>query len=492
MTNEHSDARSGATVLGWPRQGPRRELKKAIESYWAGRLTADGLHDTARRLRTEAWDVLVGNGIDEVPTGDFSYYDHVLDAAVMVGAVPDRYRTLGPDPLDVYFAMARGAGDVAPLEMTKWFDTNYHYLVPELSPRTEFAAEPAKHLEQFAEATAAGHRARPVLLGPVSFLLLSKPAADAPEDFDPLTLLDALVPVYVEILQQLRAAGAEWVQVDEPCLVLDQPGPVLDAAAATLRTLGEAPKRPKLLIATYFGALGAAFDVLADAPVEGVAIDCTIESNVRDIAGRGLPGKRLLAGVIDGRNIWAADLDAAVRTVQRLQGQADRVDVSSSCSLLHVPLDASKETGIDPELRSWLAFAHEKTVELTTVQTALSDPQAAESRLQQAREVRRSRATSTRTNSAAVRDRLAGIDRSDTARTTDFDRRRTVQQQALGAATADHDDRVLPADPATARCPRGISSWRDRPSDIRAGDARRDPHGDRRAGATGPGCAGTR
>ena len=231
-----------ATVHGYPRQGGGRELKHAIEGYWTGSVAAADLHTIAADLRRANWRQLVDAGIDEVPTGDFSYYDHVLDASVMVGAIPDRHRAaVDADPLDGYFAMARGTQQAPPLEMTKWYDTNYHYLVPELGPDTVFSLDPDKPLSEFTEAKDAGVITRPVLVGPVTFLLLAKPAADAGDGFVPLSLLDSIVPLYAEVLQKLRYAGAEWVQLDEPALVLDQPPAVLDAVrqASSPTTEGE-------------------------------------------------------------------------------------------------------------------------------------------------------------------------------------------------------------------------------------------------------------
>ncbi|MGN6414433.1 5-methyltetrahydropteroyltriglutamate--homocysteine S-methyltransferase [Flexivirga sp.] len=421
-----------ATVLGWPRQGPKRELKRAVEGYWTGRNTAEQLHDAAAELRADAWKQLADNGIHEVPTGDFSYYDHVLDTATMVGAVPQRYRDAADSRLDVYFARARGNDRVAPLEMTKWFDTNYHYLVPELSPKTVFAADPARQVAHFTEATRAGHRARPVLIGPVTFLLLSKAADEAPTGFDPLSLLDPLLDVYAEILGALHDAGAAWVQLDEPALVLDQPAPVLDAARHALDRLGTTSNRPKLLIASYFAALQDAFEVLADAPVDGLAIDCTIADNVTAILQHGLAGKRLVAGVIDGRNVWAADLDDRLATLHRLAPRVDDLVVGSSCSLLHVPLDASRESAIDDEVRSWLAFAREKVLEIRTLATALDGQDGAAPALENARDAIASRRGSARTHDETVRTRTAAITSADTHRATAFEQRREQQQQALG------------------------------------------------------------
>ena len=311
-----------------------------------------------------------------MPTGDFSYYDHVLDTSVMVGAVPERHRAaVDADALDGYFAMARGTQDVAPLEMTKWFDTNYHYLVPELGPDTVFTADSTKQVAELKEALALGHAARPVLVGPVTYLLLAKPAPGVAADFEPLTLLDRLLPVYAEVLADLRAAGAEWVQLDEPALVQDRTPAELNAAARAYRELGALTDRPKLLVASYFGRLGDALTVLAKAPVEGLALDFTESgaANLQDLAAAGgLPGKRLVAGVVNGRNIWINDYERSLSTLGTLLGLADHVDVSASCSLLHVPLDATAERDIDPQIARWLAFARQKTQEIAVLAHGLA------------------------------------------------------------------------------------------------------------------------
>jgi 5-methyltetrahydropteroyltriglutamate--homocysteine methyltransferase len=306
VTSKSAAAAARATVYGYPRQGMGRELKKAIEGYWKGRVDADALRATAAELRRSNWQQLSEAGVHEVPTGDFSYYDHVLDTSVMVGAIPARHSAaVEADALDGYFAMARGTQDVAPLEMTKWFDTNYHYLVPELGPGTVFTADSAKQVAELREALALGLTARPVLVGPVTYLLLAKPAPGVAADFDPLTLLDRLLPVYAEVLSDLRAAGAEWVQLDEPALVQDRTPAELNATSRAYRDLGALTDRPKLLVASYFDRLGDALPVLAKAPVDGLALDFTeaAAANLDALAAvGGLPGKRLVA--TSGSTTW--------------------------------------------------------------------------------------------------------------------------------------------------------------------------------------------
>ncbi|GAA1886768.1 5-methyltetrahydropteroyltriglutamate--homocysteine S-methyltransferase [Streptomyces durmitorensis] len=437
MTAKPAAAAARATVYGYPRQGPNRELKKAVEGYWKGRVTADALRDTAAQLRRSTWQHLADAGIHEVPTGDFSYYDHVLDTSVMVGAVPQRHReAVETDALDGYFAMARGTQDVAPLEMTKWFDTNYHYLVPELGPDTVFTADSAKQVAELTEAIALGLVARPVLVGPVTYLLLAKPAPGVAADFEPLTLLDRLLPVYAEVLADLRAAGAEWVQLDEPALVQDRTPAELNAATRAYRDLGALTDRPQLVVGSYFGRLGDALPVLAKAPVEGLALDFTeaAASQLEDLAAvGGLPGKRLVAGVVNGRNIWINDLEKSLSTLGTLLGLADRVDVSASCSLLHVPLDATAERDIDPQIARWLAFAHQKTAEIATLARGLAQGTGAiTAELSANRAGLASRSGSALTHDPAVRSRVAAITGADARRAHAYPERAAAQRTRLG------------------------------------------------------------
>ncbi|QIB47933.1 5-methyltetrahydropteroyltriglutamate--homocysteine S-methyltransferase [Streptomyces aureoverticillatus] len=436
MTAKSAAAAARATVYGYPRQGANRELKKAIEGYWKGRVGADALKETAAELRRSTWRQLADAGIHEVPTGDFSYYDHVLDTSVMVGAVPQRHRSaVDTDPLDGYFAMARGTQDVAPLEMTKWFDTNYHYLVPELGPDTVFTADSAKQVAELKEALALGLAARPVLVGPVTYLLLAKPAPGVAADFEPLTLLDRLLPVYAEVLADLRAAGAEWVQLDEPALVEDRTPAELNAAARAYRDLGALTDRSKLLVASYFDRLGDALPVLAKAPVDGLALDFTdaAAANLEALASvGGLPGKLLVAGVVNGRNIWINDLEKSLSTLGTLLGLADRVDVAASCSLLHVPIDAAAERDIDPQILRWLAFAKQKTAEIVTLAKGLAQGTGSiTAELAANRADLASRAGSAITHDPAVRARAAAVTDADGRRSQPYAERTTAQRSHL-------------------------------------------------------------
>jgi len=363
----------GSTVLGYPRIGPDRELKRAVERYWAGTATAVELAKTAEALRAQTWTELAAAGLGSVPGNTFSYYDQVLDAALVVGAVPERFSRLGLAPLDLMFTMARGTEGVPALELTKFFDTNYHYLVPELGPDTRFTLADRKPVEEFTEALGLGVRTRPVLLGPVSLLLLAKASADAPVGFRPLELLEPLLDVYVELLGELGRAGAEWVQLDEPAFVADRDDADLAALATAYRRLGELTERPKLLVASYFGHLGPALPLLADSPVDAIALDLVTDQQDLDAAAAlpKLRDKTLLAGVVDGRNIWRTDLDVALGRAATLLGVAGRVEISTSCPLLHVPYDVELEKRLDLTLRGRLAFARQKVDEVVLLGRAL-------------------------------------------------------------------------------------------------------------------------
>ncbi|MEV8512544.1 5-methyltetrahydropteroyltriglutamate--homocysteine S-methyltransferase [Dactylosporangium sp. NPDC051484] len=351
-----------STVLGYPRIGPDRELKHALEAYWAGRIDRAALEETGRSLRAGTWRRLHELGLREpgaLPSNTFSLYDHVLDAAAMVGAVPQRYRD-APDP---YFAMARGADGVAPLRMTKWFDTNYHYIVPEIGPRTALRAVPDKPLAELREARELGYATRPVLLGPVTLLRLAQAAPGASlcqTGFTPLDRLDDLLDVYGELLSAL-AEHAAWVQLDEPVLVTDGGSPAVRHA---YRRLAGLSRRPKLLVASYFGDAGDALPALAVAPVDGVAVDLThgVPAHLELFEGRTVVG-----GVVSGRNVWRTDPDAA----RALLAASGATAVGTSCSLLHVPYTLRGEeglsSGLPSELASRLAFAEEKVAEVVAL-----------------------------------------------------------------------------------------------------------------------------
>lgn len=402
-----------STVLGSPRIGPKRELKKAVESYWAGKIDAAALGSVAKQLREDNWRSLKDAGLDSVPVNTFSYYDQVLDTAVMLGALPDRVQGIGND-LDRYFAAARGNDTIVPLEMTKWFDTNYHYLVPEITPSTTFSLHPEKVMNELNDALALDIPARPVIVGPVTFLLLSKSVGS---DASLLDRLDEILPLYADLLKQLADAGADWVQIDEPALVADRSESEIAAVKKTYDYLSALETRPAILVASYFGDLGAALPALASTGIEGLSIDLTAPGTVEQVAGvPALASKRIVAGIVDGRNIWRTDLDAALATLASLLGSVGALAVSTSCSLLHVPYTLDGEDDIVDPLRSWLAFGAEKVREVTVLATALrSGTDSVATELSAARAAAGTRRSDPRLHDASIRARLdgeLGVDRS--------------------------------------------------------------------------------
>ncbi|MDA8332226.1 MAG: 5-methyltetrahydropteroyltriglutamate--homocysteine S-methyltransferase, partial [Candidatus Dormibacteraeota bacterium] len=354
--------------LGYPRIGRRRELKWMLEGYWHGKLGAEELLARAKELRRERWVTQSTAGIDLIPSGDFSLYDHVLDMSMVVGAIPERFSGLADQPLDLMFAMARGTagkgGEVAALEMTKWFDTNYHYLVPELEPRQEFALRSTKPIDEFKEAKGFGIETRPVVLGPVSYLCLAKGSQPG---FSPLSLLDRLLPVYAQLLHGLADAGASWVQMDEPCLAQDAPVAVLEAVEDAYALLRRSQPAPKIMVASYFAGLGPNLQAALMLPVDAIHLDLVRGGDDLPRALELAPdGITLSLGLVDGRNVWSTDPDPALRRLERAVSTLgpDRVIVAPSCSLMYVPVSVRDENLLDPEIRSWLAFAEDKLTEL--------------------------------------------------------------------------------------------------------------------------------
>ena len=420
-------------VLGYPRIGPNRELKKALERFWSGELDEKALRDAAAKIRAAHWKLMAGAGIDFIPSGDFSFYDHVLDTACAVGAVPDRYKAF-PGELASYFAMARGSQadgrDVPAMEMTKWFDTNYHYIVPEIGPGTRFALSSTKAVDHLEEASALGVKTRPVLLGPVSFLALAK-ATD--KSGDPLSRLDALLPVYDEQLAALAGAGAEWVQVDEPLMVTDLSSAARSAFARAYARLAKAPA--KIMLTTYFGDLGDNLELALSLPVAGLHVDLVRGTRQAAEILRRKPTRLAFSlGLIDGRNIWAADLEAAVSTARPFLEAfgADRVIVAPSCSLLHCPEDLSGETSLDREIASWMAFSRQKLDELSAIAKALDgDVGGSLAQLNESARVRQDRKSSTRIHSAEVQKRMAALTPAMARRASPYAERRKAQSAAI-------------------------------------------------------------
>ncbi|WP_040163541.1 5-methyltetrahydropteroyltriglutamate--homocysteine S-methyltransferase [Microbacterium gorillae] len=431
------------TILGYPRIGRRRELKRAVEAYWAGRTDLDQLETTAAELRaaTRARLAELGLGKDDssIPES-FSYYDQVLDLSVVLGALPTRFQDLrgedGTFGLDALFTAARGAGENAPLEMTKWFDTNYHYLVPEIGPETTFSLSSDRFARQVSEAREAGFTTRPVVVGPVTYLALAKASDEAGEDYRPLDRLDDILPVYVELLASLRAAGAEWVQLDEPALV-SQSLPYSDAelAAAAEKAyaaLTAATERPSILVAAGYAQLSTeAWTTLAASGVEGIAID--LRRGSVPAAAEGLSDKVLVGGVIDGRNIWRGDLAAAFDTLEQLKSLgAAQVSAGTTTSLQHVPHDVADESKLDDRLKSWLAFADQKVEQIVILANGLTEGRdAIAADLDAATAALADRAGAPGVRVDAVRERTAALTAADFERGNE-DERVAAQDAELG------------------------------------------------------------
>ncbi|HTL46837.1 MAG TPA: 5-methyltetrahydropteroyltriglutamate--homocysteine S-methyltransferase, partial [Verrucomicrobiae bacterium] len=400
------------SVLGFPRIGLHRELKKALESFWKGEIGEAELEEAGRKIRGENWRGQKNAGIDVIASNDFSFYDHVLDTIALTGCVPARYGWRGGRvDLAVYFAMARG-GQAPALEMTKWFDTNYHYLVPELSEDQDFSLASDKVFREFSEAKALGILTRPVLVGPVTFLLLAKTTAPG---FSALSLLPKLLPVYAEVLKKLGTLGAASVRFDEPALALDLGPEARQAFQNAYRFLAPQAGNLELWAASYFGAYGDNTDLACSLPVHGLHADLVRGAGDLPALLKKLPaGKKLSAGLVDGRNIWRTDLDAASRTLAEILAAGPReVEIASACSLLHVPLDAEGESKLDPAIQGSLAFARQKLAELDALKKISQKAPEASRLLSEGREALARRRAHPAVSDPKVRKRLASVTEGD-------------------------------------------------------------------------------
>jgi 5-methyltetrahydropteroyltriglutamate--homocysteine methyltransferase len=434
--------------LGFPRIGADRELKKAQEAYWKGDLDQAGLKKVGRELRAKHWQLQHDAGIELLPVGDFAWYDQVLTHSLTFGVIPARFAAAqdaqGLPTLDTLFAMARGAspccaGEQAKgahaQELTKWFDTNYHYLVPEFTEDQRFQLSWEQLFEEVAEAHALGYQVKPVLIGPLTYLWLGKAKVDAAanEGFDKLELLDRLLPLYAEILGRLAAQGVEWVQIDEPILTLDLPQEWKNAFERAYHILQYSPL--KKLLATYFSGLEDNLGLAAALPVEGLHIDLVRAPEQLAAVLDRLPTYKVLSlGLVNGRNIWRCDLEHALEQLQLAQQRfGDNLWLAGSCSLLHSPVDLSREDQLDPELHSWLAFAVQKCAEIAVLSAALNSPQdpAVQRALAVSRAVQASRAASPRIHNPQVQARLAAIQATDSQRQSAFATRIELQRARL-------------------------------------------------------------
>ncbi|WKN41898.1 5-methyltetrahydropteroyltriglutamate--homocysteine S-methyltransferase [Tunicatimonas pelagia] len=429
--------------LGYPRMGSHRQLKRACERYWAGRITNDELQSTARTLRHQHWQLQQEAGIDLIPSNDFSFYDQVLDMTLAVGAVPERYAPLqGREEitdLDLYFAMARGYQrddlDITAMEMTKWFDTNYHFIVPEFQRDQTFQLTSTKILDEFNEAQAMGIVTKPVIIGPVTYLWLGK---EKEGDFHRVELLDRLLPVYHQILKSLVEAGAVYVQLDEPCLANNLSERERQALQVAYQSFQQKFPQLKIILANYFDCYGDNLSTALSLPVHTLHLDLVrCPSQLDDILDSGkLPEKTTLSlGVVDGRNIWKNDYEQSLQPIRQTTNRigTERVMIAPSCSLLHAPADLNSESGTSKisSIRPWLAFAKQKLTEVVT----LSQLAQIEDRTQQPAYQENQRAIQTRRDSplvhrTEVQQRMATVTEADAQRQSPFAHRK-VQQQSL-------------------------------------------------------------
>ncbi|KAG6763136.1 hypothetical protein POTOM_033672 [Populus tomentosa] len=423
-------------VVGYPRMGPKRELKFALESFWDGKSSAEDLQNVAADLRSSIWKQMSDAGIKFIPSNTFSCYDQVLDTTAMLGAVPPRYGWNGGEiGFDVYFSMARGNASVPAMEMTKWFDTNYHYIVPELGPEVNFSYASHKAVIEYKEAKALGVDTVPVLVGPVSYLLLSKPAKGVEKSFSVLSLIDKILPVYQEVVAELKAAGATWIQFDEPKLVMDLGAHELQAFTHAYSALEASLSGLNVLIETYFAdvPVEAYKTLISLKSVTGFGFDLVRGTKTLDLIKGGFPsGKYLFAGVVDGRNIWANDLASSLGVLHALEGIVgkDKLVVSTSCSLLHTAVDLVNEPKLDKEIKSWLAFAAQKVVEVNALAKALSG-QKDEAFFSANAAAQASRKSSPRVTNEAVQQAAAALKGSDHRRATNVSDRLDAQQKKL-------------------------------------------------------------
>jgi 5-methyltetrahydropteroyltriglutamate--homocysteine methyltransferase len=433
-------------TLGYPRIGLNRELKKACEAYWAGKSSLTQLQDTGKEIRKENWLLQQAAGIDMIPCNDFSFYDHVLDMSLTVNAIPERYHSVILDrnktETDLYFAMARGfqkdGHDVTAMEMTKWFDTNYHYIVPEFIRHQKFSLFSTKCIREFYEAKQLGINAKPVLIGPISYLLLGK---EKEPGFHRIELLDALLPVYIELIQKLEDQGATWIQFDEPFLTMDLSHQEKKAYHKAYDVFRKKFPALKILVSTYFECTGENLGLTSVLPVDCLHLDLVrCPSQLEDILSTAfvLSDKQLSLGIVDGRNIWKNDFSNSLKQISNAKEKlgAHRVLIASSCSLMHVPcdLDAEKnETVLTTEIKNWMAFAKQKLTEIDLLRK-LSDPSTLDQfqhELIKNSEAIQSRKTSLLIHKEFVKVRVQNITDSDTQRQHPFSVRQAKQMNRL-------------------------------------------------------------
>ncbi|KAI0796727.1 5-methyltetrahydropteroyltriglutamate-homocysteine S-methyltransferase [Abortiporus biennis] len=428
-----------SSVLGFPRIGANREVKKAVEAYWAGKISADDLTKAAAEVKKTSWNSLKERGVEIIPSGDFSLYDHILDHSAAFNVIPKRYLGHNLSPLDVYFAMGRGRQtkdvDVPASEMKKWFDSNYHFVVPEFSEETDFKLNFNKALEEFKEAKAAGVATRPVVVGPITFLALGKASKEAKPGFQPISLLPKILPVYKQLLADLKSAGAEWVQIDEPILVLDVAANYEKQFTTAYADL--APVAPKILLATYYGRLDSNLSFVAKLPIAGLHIDLDrAPAQLDEVIAAVKPTPIVFSlGVVSGRNIWKTDFEAALKLGKKAVDAlgSDRVIIATSSSLLHTPVTLAAEKKLTEEQKDWFSFALEKAEEVAVIAAVLSGSQ--DPKVSKALEANKASITKRRdferNSDDAVRKRVAAITPDMLERKSPFSVRKEIQKETL-------------------------------------------------------------
>lgn len=420
-------------VLGYPRIGQNRELKKATEAFWRGEISEKDLEAKALEIKKNNWKTQKAAGIDIIPSNDFSSYDHVLDAIALLGAVPKRFSWDSKSvDLNTFFSMARGTKNIPAMEMTKWFNTNYHYIVPEFYRNQRFMLSTDKPFKEFKEALSLGIKTRPVLLGPVTFLLLGKVKEENMSSFD---LLGPLVDIYIEVLSKLKSLEVEWLQMDEPALATDLNNESKHAFRLAYKTFSERIPDLKIMLTSYFGPIGENLSLLTELPVKGIHLDLVYgHQDLDKLLKLSLDDLTLSLGVVNGRNIWKADLEKIISYLESKAIPKSRNDIiiSSSCSLIHVPIDLDSESDLDNELKSWFSFAKQKLYELNIIKKALE--KGKENVIEELRlnkKLIESRVNSKRIYLSEVRGKLKEISKKDLERKNDFNIRQKIQKEKL-------------------------------------------------------------
>jgi 5-methyltetrahydropteroyltriglutamate--homocysteine methyltransferase len=429
--------------LGYPRIGNNRETKKALEAYWSGKISYEALIKTGKEIKLKNWQLQRDMGIDLIPSNDFSFYDHILDMSLTVGAIPERYSGLdknnGEDLLGLYFAMARGyqdeSNDITAMEMTKWFDTNYHYIVPEFYKHQKFRLSSLKFLEDFLEAKDAGFPTKPVLTGPVSYLLLGK---EKEAGFDRIDLLENLLKVYIEMIALLKSHGVEWIQFDEPFLITDLSQKQKDAFIHAYSVVRKAFPEMKFMLATYFGEVGDNLETLLQLPVDAVHVDLVrAPAQLDELLNKLWPNKLLSLGIVDGRNIWKNDFKESLKIIKKAVDKFgnDRIMLAPSCSLVHVPCDLDSEEGPNKLdlIKPWLAFAKQKIREIIVLKhLSLGDrDEAVQLEYVNNQSIHESKKKSTLIHNDSVKTRLTNAEKTGRPIRTAFAQRKEAQQKVL-------------------------------------------------------------